>query len=167
MAMPVRFGARLVSCILLSLSWTSCQTAPLHTRSVIVETPAFPALAPTPARTTPHGGILLELGRQHAWLEIVHDHSVDRITLYVLDAQAKQRVPIRQRAVLRQRNEPRLVLPLTGVRTTYIGETAEYTSLFSGHSFTLRGVERFAGELKQIRVRGRQFQHVALRYPEN
>lgn len=42
----------------------------------------------------PHHGRLIELGREDYHAEIVHDHGTNAVTIYLLDADAKQPVPI-------------------------------------------------------------------------
>ena len=44
----------------------------------------------------PHHGQLIELGREEYHAELVHDDEKHLITVYLLDAQAKQAVPIEQ-----------------------------------------------------------------------
>lgn len=42
----------------------------------------------------PHGGELIELGDEEYHAELVHDDKADEVTLYILDAKAKNAVPI-------------------------------------------------------------------------
>ncbi len=44
---------------------------------------------------SPHGGALLEVGAEVAHLELVHDEKAGKVTLYVLDGEAKNAVPIK------------------------------------------------------------------------
>jgi hypothetical protein len=42
----------------------------------------------------PHGGQLIELGNEEFHAELTHDEATDEITVYLLDAEAKQSVPV-------------------------------------------------------------------------
>lgn len=42
----------------------------------------------------PHGGDLVELGKEEYHAEVVHDEASGKVTIYVLDSAAKQAVPI-------------------------------------------------------------------------
>jgi len=42
----------------------------------------------------PHGGALIELGKEDFHAELVHDHATDRVTIHVLDSSATRSVPI-------------------------------------------------------------------------
>ncbi len=42
----------------------------------------------------PHGGVLLEVGKEEAHLEVVHDEKAGKVTLYVLGKDAKTPVAI-------------------------------------------------------------------------
>lgn len=66
---------------------------------------ALPAVAagPTPPKTGhahahptegPHGGTLVELGKEDYHAELVHDEAADTVTVYLLDGAAKQPVAI-------------------------------------------------------------------------
>jgi hypothetical protein len=56
------------------------------------------------AEEGPHGGHLIELGNDEFHAELVHDEKATKITVYILDGQAKQGVPI---------DQPTLTLNLT------------------------------------------------------
>jgi hypothetical protein len=42
----------------------------------------------------PHGGDLIELGKEEYHAELVHDEDAGKVTIYILDGSAKQAVPI-------------------------------------------------------------------------
>jgi len=74
----------------------------LAVASAAVPLPAV-AAEPTPPKTGhahahptegPHGGTLVELGREDYHAELVHDEAADTVTVYLLDGAAKEAVAI-------------------------------------------------------------------------
>jgi hypothetical protein len=116
----------------------------------------------------PHGGMLLMLGDEYAFVELVLDATAGRLTAYVLDSDARTGVPLAQ-PELRLRvtvagTEPR-PLVLRGEANPLTGEVIGATSQFGATADWLRGVTGFDGLLERIDVKGARLESVAFNVP--
>lgn len=120
----------------------------------------------------PHGGTLIALGDHLAHVELVLDKETGGLVAYVLDGEAEKGVRIAQptlvvKATVGEGDAATVAeVTLAGVASDLTGETAGDTSQFQGAHDALKGVERFAGELAAISVKGQELAGVAFKFPE-
>ena len=116
------------------------------------------------------GGVLVPLGEEYAHVEITFDPESSIFTLYFLDGEALEPVPLRQnqmfmRITTEHLDADRVVL-LAPKEDEAAGETEGHASAFWGGNQKLIGVERFAGSIDQIGVKGRVFTRTEFSYPQ-
>ncbi len=120
----------------------------------------------------PHGGILVELGRQEAFVELVYDAAEGSLLLYSLDENAETRVLLEQNQIvvhiISNSGAPRSIVPLKALEDRYTGETLGNTSTFKGQSEELKGLALgFSGVVVSVNSKGRNFRDVPFQFPPN
>ena len=122
------------------------------------------------AHVAPHGGTLVVLGDEFAHLEVVVDSEQGRMTAYVLDGEAVRGIPL-QRASLQidvqPDSGPAFEIALRPVENVLTGETRRKSSQFAGRSERLKGLRGFRAEVRALEIKGRRFERVRLRVPED
>ena len=113
----------------------------------------------------PHGGTLVELGKEAAHLELVLDRRAGGLTVYVLDGEAQRAVRVAQTELDVHVNGPdagaRTRVVLRASANVLTGETVGNSSQFTGaHDlFTSAGVVR--GTVGPVTVRGTTYPALA------
>ena len=120
----------------------------------------------------PHGGALHEVGDHFANVELLFDSEQGKLTLYVLGSHAETAVRIKQKSLAVEIEIPEKVqakniqMALEARADPLSGETVGDSSVFTGASDKLEGLERFLIEVKEIEIRGERFSGLWLKYPE-
>lgn len=111
----------------------------------------------------PHGGALTALGGGVAHLEVLLDDDVGRLTVYLLDADAKTPLVAGPEAL-------DVKLHATTSRGDRYGFPLELASegrgVYAATSSNLKDMDAFTGRIDEVRVKGREFEDVEIRYPE-
>ena len=121
------------------------------------------------APKTPHGGMLVKLGTT-ANLEFVHDPSSGLLTAYVLDAAGTTVMRIPAKTITLEVTAPTgtsTPLVLNSTANGLTGDTVGNSSQFGGTATVLKGVEGFAGVIKEATVGGQTFKDIKFGYPHN
>ena len=120
----------------------------------------------------PHGGALHEIGDHFANVELLFDSKQGRLTLFVLGSHAETAVRIKQESLAIEIEIPEKVqaeniqMALRARADPLSGETEGDSSVFTGASDRLKGLERFLVEIKEIEIRGERYSGLWLKYPE-
>lgn len=129
----------------------------------------------------PHGGTLIALGDHFAHLEIIHDATEGRLTVYLLDGEAESPVRVEQTSLVVQFNqlegamseevggttEGAKQLQLEAVANPLTGETVGDTSEFSGTAPFLTGpITGFGATLTKLSLLGSDMENIEIKYPE-
>jgi hypothetical protein len=115
------------------------------------------------------GGKLVELGDHEYNIEFVHDPENQRMEAYILDGHASNfiRIPAQSFEVIAKiPGEPGQTLVFEAVTRTETGETVGNTALFQAEADWLGRVNSFDGILKEITIRGKQYQGIAFTFPK-
>jgi hypothetical protein len=132
-----------------------------HDHAPIAETHAH-------AHAPPHGGTAVVLGAEEFHLEFLLDQTNGVLRAYVLDGHLENFVRLTAPAVdlVMQLPAGEQALSLAAVANSATGETVGDTSLFSGKSDALKGLDRFSAVLPEIEIRNRRYTNVGFRFPE-
>ena len=118
----------------------------------------------------PHKGSLQVFGEEFAHLELVLDAAGGTLTAYALDGEAEKPQRLAQKEIvlflrLKPKAEPVAVV-LKAVPNILSGETVGDSSQFEGWAPGLKGCKAFTGTAGRVRLRGRLFKGVKIKYPE-
>lgn len=128
----------------------------------------------------PHGGTLIALGDHFAHLEVIHDATEGRITIYALDGEAENPVRLKLESLVLQiksieRETPPaeadvqvpVEIHLGAAANPLTGETVGDTSEFSGTAPFLSGpIVGFTAILPRISLLGSDMENIEIKYPE-
>jgi hypothetical protein len=128
----------------------------------------------------PHNGALVAIGEDAAHLEVVLDAETGKVTVYVLDGEAKNAVPIKAEKLELaftkdhdhgegDKDKPAAEeLPETATLTLTAVEPAAdgSSSVYAGASEALRGADEFDAVLTSISIAGKDYPNVKFNYPE-
>lgn len=116
----------------------------------------------------PHGGTAVVLGTEEFHLEFLLDQTNGVLRAYVLDGHLENFVRLTAPAVglVLQLPAGEQALSLAAVASTATGETVGDTSLFSGQSDPLKGLDRFSAVIPEIEIRGRRYTNIMFQFPE-
>lgn len=114
------------------------------------------------AHVAPHGGTLVELGDHQFNLELVHDPSAGRLTIYLLDAHAESfvRVPLREFTLVALVRGRRETVPMTARANAATGETVGDSAEFAAEAPWLASKVAFDGLIPALEIRGVPFSEV-------
>jgi hypothetical protein len=115
------------------------------------------------------GGTLVELGDHEYNIEFVHHPEEQMMEAYILDGHASNfvRIPAQRfEVIVKIPGEPGQTLVFEAVTRTETGETVGNTALFQAEADWLAQVNSFDGILKEITIRGKQYQGIAFTFPE-
>lgn len=112
---------------------------------------------------SPHGGRLVEVGEEFAHLELVWDAEKASLTIYVLDGECESSVRIGQKALQLVGKGWRG--QLQAIANPLSDEKVGDTSQFAGSLPSLRGRSGWSGEVGNLTVNGRTFEHLPVAYP--
>lgn len=130
----------------------------------------------------PHGGALVAIGDDAAHLEVVLDAETGKVTVYVLDAAAKEAVAIQaeklelaltiehdhdhadgdQKKPAGDELPESATLVMTAVEPAGDGSA----SVYAGESEALKGADEFDAVLTTITVAGKDYKNVKFNYPD-
>jgi len=116
----------------------------------------------------PHGGALIVIGDHAGHLEFVLDGASGTLTMYVLDGEAENAVPLGSIGLAMQIAAPGkgpIMVQLKPVANVLTGETEASSSQYSAQSGDLEGVTEFSGVLPELAFRGMELDNVAVTYP--
>ena len=120
--------------------------------------------------TAPHGGTLVVLGHEFAHLELVLNKEKGELTIYVLDGEAQNGVRLTQPTIVLEMKTEFTAsgneLELQAIANSLSGEKVGDSSVFIGRSDTLVYQDRFSVKIKQISVKGQNFQNLSFPFPE-
>ena len=116
----------------------------------------------------PHGGTLVEFGKEYAHLELVADSKDGRLTAYILDGEAENAIRIKQKEIVLQvqTKAPMTRVTLKAVANVLTGEAVGDTSEFLGKFANLAGLKRFSCVIEKVTIKGRDFTDVRFDFPE-
>lgn len=112
----------------------------------------------------PHGGTLIEIGKEFAHIELVLDRSSGAMTAYMLDGEAEESVRIAQPAIDLVVESPApagRVVRLEARGSVLTGETPGDTSEFGAADAAFKAGGTIKGQIAHIVVKGQAFDHVA------
>ena len=126
------------------------------------------ATAHSHAHQAPHGGTLVVLGEEFAHIEVKVDSKTGALTAWVLDGECESAVRIAQTSVTIRVGDGATAVDvaLGAVANALTGESVGDTSQFDGVSPRIVGLDRFAGTVLSVNVKGQRFENVTFRYPE-
>lgn len=109
-----------------------------------------------------HGGTVIVLGEEAYHLEVVHDHTTGRLTLYVLDGHMENFVRIKMPTVALSLTAggTNHNLALAAVAQSATGEAVGDTSQFSTTAEWLRSAGKISGQIETIEIRGSLFTNI-------
>jgi hypothetical protein len=128
----------------------------------------------------PHNGALVAIGEDAAHLEVVLDAEAGKVTVYVLDGEAKNPVTIKaeklELAFTKEHDHgddgkdkaasgdlpDTAILTLTAVEPAGDGAS----SVFAGQSDALKGADEFDAVLTSISIDGKEYTKVKFNYPD-
>lgn len=119
----------------------------------------------------PHGGALIAIGDHFAHVELVVEADAGRLSLYVLDGEARGGVRVAHESLNVHVSEidgeaTDLSLTLEPIASSLTGETVGDTSHFQADHEQLAGAQQLVAELATVEIRGQTIDNVTLRYPE-
>lgn len=129
----------------------------------------------------PHNGALVAIGDDAAHLEVVLDAESGKVTVYVLDGEAKNPIPLKadklEIAFTKEHDHEEAEgdkkpagdeLPDTGTLTLAAVDPGAdgTTSVFAGESAALKGADEFDAVLTSISVGGKEYANVKFNYPD-
>lgn len=133
----------------------------------------------------PHNGALVVIGDDAAHLEIVLDGETGKVTVYVLDGEAKNPIPIKAEKLeiaftkehehdhehehaAGDKKAKEDELPETGSLVLLAVEPGGdgMTSVYAGESEALKGADEFDAVLTSISIGGKEYAKVKFNYPE-
>jgi len=116
----------------------------------------------------PHGGTVLELGEEEAFLEFVHDAATEKLRCYVLAPHMAGfiRLPAESFEVTAKIGGRVETLTFKAVANAATGETVGDTAQFEAHAPWLKTAKKFDAELKRLTIRGKTYDAVPFRFPE-
>jgi hypothetical protein len=82
----------LVAALLANFAWSGCDNAPSVPKNALP--PGHEGEAHAHAEKGPHDGHIIELGNEEYHAELTHDEATKTVSVYVLDRNAKNPVPI-------------------------------------------------------------------------
>jgi hypothetical protein len=124
---------------------------------------ACAGFSPSPS----HGGSLVEIGDEAAYVELVLDKEAGKLKAYVMDGEAEDPVRLAQKSLwLKVRAQGRrLRLKLEALADPLSGERSGDSSVFEADLKLLAGIESFHGELEQMEVLGQVFEKTTFEFP--
>jgi len=129
--------------------------------------PAAAAAGHQHQHTSPHGGVLVELGEHQYQLDVRHDAARGLLEAWVLDGHAESFLRIAQTNLvltLEPGGRP-VAVPLRAQASAATGETLGDTSHFAGEAEALRGTAGLTGVVESVEVRGQVFRRVPVVVP--
>jgi hypothetical protein len=119
------------------------------------------------AYSAPHGGTIVQLGRDEFHLELVHDPAAGKLIVYLLDHEAKQ--PVRARStsfdlVVKAGGEAR-TLNFMAIANPAGAASTEATR-FEAQAEWLKTTRRFEAELPYLKIGSTTFLRQTFRFPE-
>ncbi|MCE9638229.1 MAG: hypothetical protein K8T90_21205 [Planctomycetes bacterium] len=114
----------------------------------------------------PHGGSLVVLQDEALNLELLVDTATGALSAWVLDGECENPVRIAQETIelTLNLNGSAVAVRLDAVENALTGEKKGDTSQFAGANDGLRGVGRFTGVVRSVKVGPRAFQGVKFDY---
>ncbi len=113
------------------------------------------------------GGLVVALGDHLAHAEITVDRPTGRITLYVMDCDARAIRLAQEEVLIKFRPpapEPDFELPLLPVEDSLTGEKKGDTSAFSIRCDELERLKKFDATITQIKIKGVELKNVSFSY---
>ena len=121
------------------------------------------------AHTAPNGGTLHALGEHFGHLEMVLDPKIGELKIFVLDGGAENAMRLEQKemvlTITPDGAEEGFDLRLAAQVDRLTGEKPGDTSVFSGRSAALKGVEKFEADLEMVEIKGKAYELVFLQFP--
>ena len=116
----------------------------------------------------PHGGTAVVLGKEDFHIEFVRDAAVGKMQAYILDGHMHEfvRIPLASFEVAAKLPDREETLNFKAVSKRETGETVGNTALFEAEAEWLKTIEEFDGVVKQIEIRGKQYQTVLFHFPD-
>lgn len=128
----------------------------------------------------PHNGALVAIGEDAAHLEVVLDAETGKVTVYILDGEAKNPIPLKadklELAFTKEHDHAEGAgekkaaeeLPETGTLVLAAVEPGAdgSTSVYAGESEALKGADEFDAVLTSISIGGKDYPNVKFNYPE-
>jgi hypothetical protein len=120
-----------------------------------------PAEAAAHSHRAPHGGTLVELGDHLYNVELVRDRTAGKLTAWIFDAHAENRVRIQSPTIdlIAMPGGQFTRLPLEPVANPATGETIGDTSQFEAQADFLKTAGEFAG-IVSVEIKGTRFDKV-------
>jgi hypothetical protein len=132
----------------------------------VASTPV-PAVVREREPQSPHGGTLVELGKEENYLEFVQDASDGTLQAFVFDGEVENFVrdamPSFEVAATLAGREEALVFKAVSNRAT--GEEIGSTSLFQAQAEWLRQPANFTGVIREFTVGANRYQNVTFHFP--
>jgi hypothetical protein len=164
-------GYLIFICLAAALALSGCQSSSTESNASAVSTSSPSTEAAKKEveheHSAPHGGTLIELGEEFAHIEVVLDTATGRLTAYALDGEAEEAIRIKQTEIEIAVKNLEATIKLSGVANVLTGETPDDSSEFSGQSESLRGATDFAGVIKTISIKGKEFKDIAFNFPNS
>ena len=112
----------------------------------------------------PHGGVLVELGNESAYVELVLNPEAATLTAYILDSEAEESVRLKQSsvqiAIETSGSTAAQVLDLPAHADILTGETVGDSSEFAATSPSLFGTKTITGHILDVLVKGQEFRDI-------
>lgn len=162
----MKFFSLLIGLSAICFLLISCEKEP----EPVVEEPVVeePVEVDTGERLPQHGGMLLVLGDEAGYIEIVVDSVEGKITAYLLDGMAKDPMGLDQSSI--DLELIRRVLVGKGVEVvTYdltLASENENNSTFSVVDSRLKDIDSFQGNLGSITIDGESYTGTSFSYPQ-
>jgi hypothetical protein len=124
---------------------------------------------PAPAQAgfepeAPHGGVLVTAGDDFAHVEMVFNPDSGTLTAYILDGEAEEVVPLKQRVLVVRLMDPVKTLKLKAVISPLSGEKPGGTSSYALTDPSLKGMTQITGVLVWINFNGQIFRDLAFQF---
>jgi hypothetical protein len=116
----------------------------------------------------PHGGTMVVLGPDDFHIEFVRDADRGVMQAYIMDGHMHQYVLVTNEIFSLTARLPggESELVFKPVRKEQEGATSDRTALFEAEGAWLREHDRFEAVLKELTIRGKQYEQVVFRFPE-
>lgn len=130
------------------------------------------------AEKGPHDGTLVALGEEAAHVEFVLDKETGKLTAYILDAEAKEAVAIKQEQIVlaftvteehegEEKDAKKGDVPeLESLTLSAVSPNDGEASEFAGESEKLKGAEHFDAVIESITIKDKEFKAAEFKFPE-